>query len=888
MSEPRAINVRVLHGDLRQATYPVVVGHYIGDVIVHAEATLDEAFDGALRRRFDLGVYPGRVGESEIILGGRFPPGAIVVGLGEVGELTPERLQLVFATGLRRYALRMAEAEKAPARIGVSSVLIGTDGGAFSGVTDSIHAIIRAVVGVNRALVDAQLADRIWIGEVEFVELYEDIAIRSVQVIQDLTSILAADLRNDFALSCVRRLDARPGGRFLRPADPYASGWWQRIAIGEKPADAGGAGQKPGSATTLQFTALSDRARLEKDVAVSQRALMDQLMTSATGGTTYDENLSAALYQLIVPGSIKDRIRRGGDLLLMVDRAGAGYPYELMADKTEAGLRPLIDSRGILRQFETEQYRARPEMARAERIFIVGDPKTFTFAPLAGAEAEAKIVAKTATDHGLDVVLAPREDGERTIIQLMTTECRILHFAAHGVFDPEPTKSGVVVSDRLRITPAEVQALSLVPELVFLNCCYLGKMDGARPAAPDPRLASSLAEGFIQAGVRAVIAAGWAVDDAAGGCFASAFYESFLAGDTFGTAVQKARDATRRQHPLSNTWGAYQCYGNPDYRFRRSGAVAPAKAKRVFVARSEALQALRTLASRARSMRAAEAPSLQADFDDLLIDISGDPADGSKPVWIGDGEVLGVCGQICGELEGFARAIQFYRDAFAAVPASAPLMVAEQLANLLPRFAASEPQDAEANTHFDEALSWLDWLDRRLPATGERWAVRGALHKRWAVRDPGRWQKHLKQAANAYSEGAKLTGKTGYQRNNVLALEFVLGSAAARKELRAKVDAYVEPARQRREKDDRDFWDIVELPDVLLLKYLIDRSLANKVDEVIREYDAVRSAGPSMREWGSVKDQVVFLAAMTADRKLRCYSERDAEALKSVWNSLKN
>ena len=41
MSEPRAINVRILHGDLRQATYPVVVGHYVGDVIVRAEAGLD-------------------------------------------------------------------------------------------------------------------------------------------------------------------------------------------------------------------------------------------------------------------------------------------------------------------------------------------------------------------------------------------------------------------------------------------------------------------------------------------------------------------------------------------------------------------------------------------------------------------------------------------------------------------------------------------------------------------------------------------------------------------------------------------------------------------------------------------------------------------------------
>jgi tetratricopeptide (TPR) repeat protein len=889
MGEPRAITIGVVHCDLRQAQYPVAVGHYVGDVIVNAEAVLDAALGGALRHRFDLGIYPGPVGTSEIVLGGRYPPGAIVVGLGEVGELTPERLRLVLATALRRYALETAEANTAPTGVGVSSVLVGTDGGAFAGVTDSIHSIIRGAIDVNRALADAQLADRVWIGKVEFVELHEDIAIRAAQAVQDLPSTLAAELRNDITLDCKQRLDTRPGGRYLRPADPYASGWWQRVAIRKKTADPGAASQTSETTTALQFTVLSDRARLEQDVAVAQRALIDRLMTSATGGADYDEDLSAALYQLLVPGSIKDRIRRGGDLLLMVDRAGAGYPYELMAEKTDRGIRPLIASRGILRQFETGQYRPQPEMARADRIFIVGDPKTFTFAPLRGAEAEAESVAKIASAHNLQVVSAPRENGERTIVMLTTTECRILHFAAHGVFDPDPMKSGVVVSDRLRITPAEVKSLPLVPELVFLNCCYLGKMDEARSSGPDPRLAASLAEGFIQTGLRAVIAAGWAVDDHAGGFFARSFYEKFLTGDTFGTAVQKAREATRNVYPQSNTWGAYQCYGNPDYRFRRYGAAPPAKTERAFVARSEALEALRTLASRARSMRAPEAANLAAESHQLFADISGDPADNSRPNWIRDGEVLAVCGEICGELEEFDRAIDFYRRALATVPASAPLTVVEQLANLLSRFPTPEiSQNTEPDKHFAEALSWLDWLDRRLPPTKERRALRGALFKRWAVRDPVHRRMNLKKAEAAYSEGAKLAANSGYQQLNALALKFVLGSAAVRKELRVTVDGYVEPAQQRFEEVDRDFWDVVELADVLLHKYLICGSLPNEVDDVIHKYDAARAAGPSLRQWASVRDHIMFLAAMTADCKLRCYNPEDAEALKTICESLKN
>lgn len=36
MPEPRVRKVSVAHCDLRQANYPVAVGHYRGDVIVHA------------------------------------------------------------------------------------------------------------------------------------------------------------------------------------------------------------------------------------------------------------------------------------------------------------------------------------------------------------------------------------------------------------------------------------------------------------------------------------------------------------------------------------------------------------------------------------------------------------------------------------------------------------------------------------------------------------------------------------------------------------------------------------------------------------------------------------------------------------------------------------
>jgi len=100
-----------------------------------------------------------------------------------------------------------------------------------------------------------------------------------------------------------------------------------------------------------------------------------------------------------------------------------------------------------------------------------------------------------------------------------------------------------------------------VPELVFVNCCHLGAI------TDNPNeVAAQFALKFIEIGVRAVVAAGWAVDDAAATFFAGEFYAQMLGGTAFGEAVKRARRACFDAFPDANTFGAYQCYGDPDYR----------------------------------------------------------------------------------------------------------------------------------------------------------------------------------------------------------------------------------------------------------------------------------------------------------------------------------
>ena len=82
-----------------------------------------------------------------------------------------------------------------------------------------------------------------------------------------------------------------------------------------------------------------------------------------------------------------------------------------------------------------------------------------------------------------------------------------------------------------------------------------------------------------------------------------AFYRRMLAGETFGEAVRAAREEVWLRFRGVNTWGAYQCYGDPSYTLLR-GRPAPRPQARRFHCPTELgveldnlTQALRTLAA---------------------------------------------------------------------------------------------------------------------------------------------------------------------------------------------------------------------------------------------------------------------------------------------------
>ena len=215
--------------------------------------------------------------------------------------------------------------------------------------------------------------------------------------------------------------------------------------------------------------------------------------------------------------------------------------------------------------------------ATGNRALVVGDTAS-GLTPLPAAQQEAKDVAAALRGSGFEAEALVAGSGTTVIQSLFDSAYRVVHLAGHGVYDwplgdgTDARVTGMVLGNGMFLTAGEVGQMRQVPELVVVNCCHLGVMGGLQGSATERtsgnyhRLAASFATELIDIGVRAVVACGWAVDDAAASTFATTLYNRLLAGMTFGESVAAARWETWSRHQSVNTWGAYQCYGDPEFR----------------------------------------------------------------------------------------------------------------------------------------------------------------------------------------------------------------------------------------------------------------------------------------------------------------------------------
>lgn len=923
------VRVSICHGNLAYARYPVCVGHYDGDTIVHAEAALDGFLGGALTRRARLGLYPGALGTHEVFIHPEEkakPGGAIVVGIGDVGELNPGALTQGITAAALDYALQVAEwpddrfgARGVVRSASMSCLLIGTGFGNMT-ARDSIGAILRGVAAANQRLLDGGFAERVTLDAVEFTELYLDVAIDAARALPLLLD--ESDLAGQFEWADQQIRDGQGGHRRIRFAE--APNWWTRLEITRDP-----------HAGVLRFTSLTDRARAEVTQAYGQLQAADGFIRTAAASTANNRDVSRTLFEMLVPNRLKELAPQQLDVVLVLDEVSAAYPWELLEDRGATSRRPLAVAAGMLRQLKTVSFRGQPLHTLASTALVVGNPELseennrWQLADLPGAAREAEEVQTELVDAGYVVSAEINSVAARIRMALHAADYRILHLAGHGVHEleleiapsgaetcptcdrPQPARkqwvSGMVLGDGDILTPGDIEQMRSVPELVFINCCHLGNTR-SRGATDHPALgqftalAANLGTQFIRMGVRAVIAAGWAVDDAAGRAFARAFYRRLLAGDGFGDAVRAARAEIYDRFPQSNTWGAYQCYGDPEYRLVDHGT-RNSRPRPPFRSPSEVVVALGNLGADFQMHAARDGDMQPRQIDTLLERI---PV-AIRDEWIGRADVQAALGLAYAELNDYERALHALDAAVRAEKATVAVRTLELRANFRAKWALQKvrgadtrparPQESSTSkargarrrtptaTPVEEARQEIECsIDElrsllKLGKTSERLSLLGSAYKRLAWLEPTAQSTAaaLQSMAEAYAEAWEHVPEAdrataAYPLTNSITARALLGWSGARARKKSNrepdLDADAACARVLQHAAEKDrhapsFWNASVVPDcALALRLAHHATEAAGRAQIIDDYRRAFDRGASRRDLGAVLEHLDFLIAM--------------------------
>jgi tetratricopeptide (TPR) repeat protein len=608
------LEVTVKAMDLRSVQHPIMVGQYEQDPIAGPQMLIDrDLLGGDLSERYNLGLYAGTLGSAVVVLGGsgdrcvdgRPLSGAVVTGLGKYdGSLSPTILVDAVRTGVLRYLLQVSDVLGGAQRdVPLATLLIGYNSAVNLTVAASVESLVRGVLEGN-AKFAAITRSSIRVSRLEIVELYLDIAISAGYALRHAVRRLAP-LAAEHGTLLVGREEIEQNAS-VRPRlfSDLRESYWPRLMIADVKSDApvtspaasrGDDGAaRTAIGTKLRFLYVGQRARAESVVQQRQPGLIEKLVRQQIQSALWRPEFGRMLFQLMVPHDFKDAARQLDRVVLVVDEYTANLPWELMLadDPTQRGgaaldptQLPLALRAAVVRQFATGSFRRHVRQSPSRTALVVGNPSTFGFdlafldakgapsaapPPLPGAEVEAKAVADTLRNLEYEVkeLLGDTIDATDVLAALYQQPWRMLHLSAHGVFNQRHVdggqRSGVVLSDGLLITAAEIASMEVVPDLVFLNCCHLGKVD---LGITGNRLAASISRELIEIGVRCVVVAGWAVNDEIARTFGEVFYrELLLAQKPFGLAVFEAREAAWHAGKGQDiTWGAFQAYGDPGW-----------------------------------------------------------------------------------------------------------------------------------------------------------------------------------------------------------------------------------------------------------------------------------------------------------------------------------
>ncbi|MBN7810468.1 CHAT domain-containing protein [Algoriphagus sp. H41] len=885
------IQVKVSHGDLSYADYPVLAGHFQFDAILTTERAIDRKLQGELSRLLSLGLYPGPVGTHQVVLTQDLTTdeknfkGTVVVGFGVPGELTPYQMMVTVSKGVARYlTIRniredepetsdKGEAPKKKELLGISILALATSYGGFSSDT-SIRSIILGIQEANRSIRKTYQNKVKVIEEIEIIELYQDRALGILRTVKNLEQ----DESREFNISVPSLCLNQKIGRLSRIPHDNTSDWWTRIKVTEEMVDEA---SKTGFGRTIRM-ALATTGASEKEVPLlTNTRNIETLLVDMTRRNQYEPEIAKTMFEQLIPFDFKEDLKRQNNITWVLDKRTANFPWEMLQEDLNG--MPLCIHSGMVRQLATTDFRRISTTVQDKRAYVVGDPDLKGFmGQLKGAEREANHVAEKLKDAGFASEVLINSSAPQIILKLFSQNYKIIHLAGHGVFNADPKKpTGMVIGDGYFLTPSDISQLSKVPEFVFVNCCYLGHTDAGSEEMTQNRnkLAANIGTQLIEIGVKAVIVAGWAVDDSAAFDFCRKFYECFLGGVSFGEAVKAARKYVYEQHQArTNTWGAYQCYGDPFYKI--DGPLSGSKSGSGFYLQEEVEIELFNLCFQleSKSVEPDEAGKRICDLEEGLLQ-----ANLLSP------KILEYKADVYAKLGDYLNSKKAYEQLFENEKAGFSFKAIEQYCNIAGKYLVEQNARGDAKGKKAELLTAMDDVIQKLHGllaigkTSERYSLLGSAYKRKLMLLPEKekalFTETLLQSANAYYEAAKIKGLSdSYAINNCVQLgrihELLGGPELVFEDGKAKLSLAKLLSRFKQSVNSvagskKDFWDYAAESNLLLSGLMLSSS-DHKVDQVKTSYEGLwKTAGSPSNKKAELEHLDILLKglALSSDEK---------------------
>jgi len=588
----------------------MAVGHYTGVKPVAAELAIDRALSRTLNEREQARGSSGKR-DSNLLITDFTQRGIIQGELGQLFFLSdprnPERVVVVAGMGVpgrfgvSELALLVREVCWAVGRVGkrhLATVLIGGGNGNLA-IGDAVEGWLRGIRDAILTRRDAEGLQRVTFVECDPAKTKE---------LNERIQQSALSFRNR------RQLDIKYEPLDEATLKKLDSDITKALRARAKAAKAPRHGRIP---TRISLSIEGDRYRfgaLTESASIPERVIRldPELIREANRELAAERDparqveLGRFLGKLLLPQDLQPQLAGNVPLVMMLDSSAARIHWEMLSfyDADNGPVDPvqslecfLGTSRGFTRQLRTTfapPPEPPPPPRRLLRVLVVADPAEE--ARLPGAELEGievadllerfNSIAGRRTDNRVEVVrlFGPREATRTNVLRhLMLQKFDILHYAGHCFYNPEdPASSGWIFSGKQRLTARELTRIDRVPRFVFSNACESG-ITPDRSELRSEGLAPSFAEEFFGRGVTNFVCTAWPVDDVAARQFAARLYAGLLGvkvseqgevslgePESMHEAMYRARTAVAEQAWGARTWGAYQHYGNPNFRFFES------------------------------------------------------------------------------------------------------------------------------------------------------------------------------------------------------------------------------------------------------------------------------------------------------------------------------